>query len=117
MLLLRQGSKVMGRESPVLFRTKLYSSSDKRGREAGMDWLLTLFSMDEICAPYQLLNSHAMFLNGTAGRSFSTVIGLSWAVLGLGSSPHKSLLFKPMAAGDSSSCHGLPRLPTYWDDW
>ncbi|KAK2537746.1 hypothetical protein Q9233_002596, partial [Columba guinea] len=51
MLLLRQGSKVMGTESSVLFRTKLYSSSDKRGREAGMDWLLTLIGLTAVC-PY-----------------------------------------------------------------
>lgn len=87
-LLLQQGKEIMGTESTVLFLTKLYSSSHKRSREAGMDWFLTLFSVDKIHAPYQLLNSRTIFLNGTVSRSSSTVIGLSRAVLGHGTGHH-----------------------------
>lgn len=67
-------NEVVGGESPVLFLTKLYSSSDKRPSKAGMDWFLTLFSMEEDHAPYQLVTSHVVFLNGTVSRSFIGVL-------------------------------------------
>lgn len=81
MLLPLRGKEVVGTESPILFLTKLYSSSDKTEREVGMDWFLTLFHVEEVLIPYQLLASHEIFFNGTTSRSFSTVIGLSWAML------------------------------------
>ena len=118
-LLPLRGKEVIGTESPVLFLTKLYSSSDKRGSKAGMDWLLTLFSVEEVHAPYQLLTSHIIFLNGTVSRTFSTVIRLSWAVL-RHRTGHRHAKCGPLnwlAVRHSPPCLSLLWLATYWDDW
>ncbi|XP_035747938.1 uncharacterized protein LOC104124175 isoform X3 [Egretta garzetta] len=71
-----------------------------------------LFSMGEVHTPYQLLNSHTIFLNGTVSRSFSTVIRLSWAVLRCSRTGHRHTRRCPLrgwrleTAHLATACHG-----------